>query len=36
MTVHSHVHSHLDITETLARLDLLLAQSMDRCVSEWG
>lgn len=36
MTVHSHVHSHLDVTETLARLYLLLAQSMDRCVSEGG
>jgi hypothetical protein len=36
MTVHSHVHSHLAITETLARLYLLLAQSMDRCVSERG
>jgi hypothetical protein len=36
MTVHSHVHSHLAITETLARLYLLLAQSMDRCVSEGG
>lgn len=36
MTVHSHVHSHLAITEALARLYLLLAQSMDRCVSEGG
>ena len=34
MTVHSHVHSHLDVTDMLARLYLLLTQSMDRCVSE--
>ena len=34
MTVQSHIHSHLDITDTLARLYLFLAQSMDRCVDE--
>ena len=34
MIVHSDVHSHLDITQTLAHLYLLLTQSMDRCVSE--
>ena len=34
MTVQSHVQSHLDITDTLARLYLFLAQSMDRCVSD--
>ena len=28
------VQSHIDITDTLARLYLFLAQSMDRCVSE--
>ena len=34
MTVQSAVHSHIDVTDTLARLYLFLAQSMDRCVSE--
>ena len=34
MNAQSAVHSHIDITETLARLYLFLAQSMDRCVSE--
>ena len=34
MNVQSAVHSHIDITETLARLYLFLAQSMDSCVSE--
>lgn len=34
MTVQSHILSHLEITDTLARLYLFLAQSMDRCVSE--
>ncbi len=34
MNVQSTVHSHIDITETLTRLYLFLAQSMDRCVSE--
>jgi hypothetical protein len=33
MTVQSHVDHHIDITDTLAQLYLLLAQSMDRCVS---
>jgi hypothetical protein len=28
------VQSHIDITDTLARLYLFLAQSLDRCVSE--
>lgn len=34
MNAQSAVHSHIDITDTLARLYLFLAQSMDRCVSE--
>jgi hypothetical protein len=34
MNVQSAIHSHIDITDTLARLYLFLAQSMDRCVSE--
>jgi len=34
MTVQSTVHSHIDITDTLARLYLFLSQSMDRCLSE--
>ena len=34
MNVQSAVHSHIDVTDTLARLYLFLAQSMDRCVSE--
>ncbi len=34
MNAQSVVHSHIDITDTLARLYLFLAQSMDRCVSE--
>jgi hypothetical protein len=34
MTVQSAIHSHIDITDALARLYLFLAQSMDRCVSE--
>ena len=34
MTVQLAVHSHIDITDTLARLYVFLAQSMDRCVSE--
>ena len=34
MTAQSAVHSHIDITDTLARLYLFLAQSMDRCVIE--
>ena len=28
------VQSHIDITDTMARLYLFLAQSLDRCVSE--
>lgn len=28
------VHHHVDITDTLSRLYLFLAQSVDRCVSE--
>jgi len=34
MTTQSVVHSHIDVTDALARLYLFLAQSMDRCVSE--
>jgi hypothetical protein len=34
MTTQAVVHSHIDVTDTLARLYLFLAQSMDRCVSE--
>jgi hypothetical protein len=34
MNVQTAVHSHIDITDTLARLYLFLAQSMDRCVIE--
>jgi hypothetical protein len=34
MTVQLAVHSHIDITDALARLYVFLAQSMDRCVSE--
>jgi hypothetical protein len=34
MNVQSTVESHIDITDTLARLYLFLAQSLDRCVSE--
>ena len=34
MNVQSTAHSHIDITDTLARLYLFLTQSMDRCVSE--
>ena len=34
MTIQSTVHSHIEITDMLARLYLFLAQSMDRCVSE--
>jgi hypothetical protein len=28
------IHTHIDITETLVRLYVFLAQSMDRCLSE--
>ncbi|HEY5932006.1 MAG TPA: hypothetical protein VIT63_03775 [Nitrospira sp.] len=34
MNVQSAIHSHIDITDTMTRLYLFLAQSMDRCVSE--
>lgn len=34
MNAQSAVHSHIDVTDTLARLYLFLAQTMDRCVSE--
>lgn len=34
MSVQSAVHSHIDVTDALARLYLFLAQSMDRCVSD--
>ena len=34
MNIPSTVHSHIGITDTLARLYLFLAQSLDRCVSE--
>lgn len=34
MNVPSTVHHHVDITDTLSRLYLFLAQSVDRCVSE--
>jgi len=34
MKPQSVVHNHIDITNTLARLYLFLAQSMDRCVDE--
>jgi hypothetical protein len=34
MKAQSVVHSHIEVTDTLARLYLFLAQSMDRCLSE--
>ena len=34
MNTQSVLHSHIDVTDTLARLYLFLAQRMDRCVSE--
>jgi hypothetical protein len=34
MNVQPTVGSHIDITDTLSRLYLFLAQSLDRCVSE--
>ena len=34
MNVQSAIHSHIDITDTLTRLYLFLAQSIDRCLSE--
>jgi hypothetical protein len=34
MNAQATVQSHIDVTDTLARLYLFLAQSLDRCVSE--
>jgi hypothetical protein len=34
MNTSSTVQSHIDITDTMARLYVFLAQSLDRCVSE--
>jgi len=34
MKTPSVIHNHIEVTDTLARLYLFLAQSMDRCVSE--
>ena len=34
MSAQATVYSHVDITDTLVRLYLFLAQSMDRCISE--
>ena len=34
MNAHATAHSHIDITETLVRLYVFLAQSLDRCVNE--
>lgn len=34
MNAQPAVHSHIDVTDALARLYLFLAQSIDRCVSE--
>lgn len=34
MKAQSVVHNHIEVTDTLARLYLFLAQSIDRCVSE--
>ena len=34
MNAQSTIHSHLGITDTLARLYLFLSQSLDRCMSE--
>jgi hypothetical protein len=34
MNVQSAVHSHIDVTDALARLYLFLAQSIDSCVNE--
>lgn len=34
MMTQSVTHSHVEITDTLARLYVFLAHSMDRCVSE--
>lgn len=34
MNAEATVHSHIDITDTLVRLYVFLAQHMDRCISE--
>lgn len=34
MNAEATTHSHIDITETLVRLYVFLAQNMDRCMSE--
>jgi|SRR5437867_553837 len=34
MNAQSTVHGHIDITETLVRLYVFLAQSLDRCLDE--
>jgi hypothetical protein len=34
MNAHTTVHSHIEITDTLVRLYVFLAQHMDRCISE--
>ncbi|MGH7227676.1 MAG: hypothetical protein ACREIH_00565 [Nitrospiraceae bacterium] len=34
MSVQSTAHVHIDITETLVRLYVFLAQALDRCLSE--
>ena len=34
MKAQSVVHRHIEVTDTLARVYLFLAQSMDRCLSE--
>jgi hypothetical protein len=34
MNTQSTVHSHIDITETLVRLYVFLAQQLDRCLNE--
>lgn len=34
MNAQSTVHSHIDVTDALARLYLFMAQSIDRCVNE--
>jgi hypothetical protein len=34
MSAQPTVQSHIDVTDTLARLYLFLSQSLDRCVSE--
>ena len=34
MNTQSTAHGHIDITETLVRLYVFLAQSLDRCLNE--